>query len=304
MGDHEWAEFTTNLAGVLHRCPVDSILILNAGERFMDFSPGVSSSGNDLCVQVCDNITEAGRQFLHDNGWRAPDANDFNWCGEYRNPSTADYHGIAEAAVEVLREVFAVTSPTEIHPDGWLDGRADFELPIDQLRSTPSSEIASELQPLIPIAEALLTDSPWLVPTVRYILAAPEQDRGLGPWQRFLNALGDTCGGGLGLLAEFYWKQDADRVRDILQHLPSHPALSWDWFPDFAASTTDWHSGDIIEVLLDRVGADCRNLGFALVSFDTDSDVYAVTFVPLDQVDQLRVVTAATGHRMSVWQPS
>ncbi|MGX1806294.1 hypothetical protein ACWIGI_11315 [Nocardia sp. NPDC055321] len=56
MDNREWAEFANNLAGVLHRCPKDSVLILNAGDRFIDFTPGTGAGG--IPVDEVDELRE------------------------------------------------------------------------------------------------------------------------------------------------------------------------------------------------------------------------------------------------------
>ncbi|MEV0297797.1 hypothetical protein [Nocardia sp. NPDC050710] len=293
--NHEWDSFATNLAALLYRSPDTTILILDVGERFLDFS----KSGDCLVVNVCDDLSEFGRRYLRDAGWRAPESGESTWrCGIWE-PEPTDYRTIALAMVEVLRQGFSVTSPMDVHLDGWVDGDPDCELPLGQLRASDLPPAVGEIQALLSIAEMLLSDHWWLVTAVRYSLQNPAESHHFGPWRGFLSALGEPYFGGLGVLAQFDWKQDPDQVRDMLQRLPSHPGgLSWEWYPGFAATTADWHSGDSTVAFLDRVAEHCRALGFALVSFDTDSDDYAVTFLPIRQVERLSVLTAEAGRRV------
>ncbi|MFE3758881.1 hypothetical protein ACFXO9_31645 [Nocardia tengchongensis] len=298
MTSQEWGAFARNLAGVLCRCPIYTALVLRSGEKFLDFSKGEGAGGHYLSVNVCDDIDDSGRLYLRDRGWYAPDSNDVNWRCSIEQPGPDDYREIAMEAVEILREGFGATSPMDLRLDGWVECN-DWQVPFDQLRGIPSAPTSGDPNPLLTIADALLGDHEWLIDSVRYMLQDSATDRGLSSWTRMLDCLGDCSYGGIGVFAQFWWKQDAQEIRERLQRSIFHPTdLSWDWFPDFVASAADWHPGDVTEVLLNRVGEHCGPLGFALVSFVTEGDDYAVTFVPVERVDQLNELVAAAGQRI------
>ncbi|MFF2554606.1 hypothetical protein ACFVUS_26635 [Nocardia sp. NPDC058058] len=296
MGDQGWDVFARNLAGVLCRCPIGTALILASGNRFLDFSKGERTAGHDLSVHVCDDIGDSGRTYLRDRGWSAPGPDDLVWGRELREPGPEDYRWIALEVVAVLREVFGVDSPADLALDGWVECN-EWQVPFEQLLGTAVDDGAPDR--LVTIAEALLGDHLWLVDTLRYMLRDPATDRGFGAWSRLLDCLGDCDNGGIGAFAQFHWKQEADVIRDRLRRSIFHPqGLSWEWFPEFAAAAADWHPGDATEALLNRVGEQCGPLGFTLVSFVTEGDDYAITFIPSDRVDSLNELTAAAGQRV------
>nr|WP_297621467.1 hypothetical protein [Nocardia sp.] len=264
----------------------------------MDFSKNDSAGGHGLNVHVCDEIDDSGRQFLRDRGWYAPDSDDVIWRCSIERPGPDDYREVSVEAVEILREVFGVASPMDLQLDGWVECN-DWQVPFDQLREASSASISGDPNPLLTIAEALLGDHEWLIDTVRYMLRDPATDRGFSSWSRLLDCLGDCSYGGIGVFAQFWWKQDAQEIRERLERSIFLPRdLPWDWFPDLVTSAADWHSGDFTEVFLSRVGEHCGPLGFALVSFVTEGDDYAVTFVPVERVDQLNELVTAAGQRI------
>ncbi|MFE3189901.1 hypothetical protein ACFXHA_12900 [Nocardia sp. NPDC059240] len=297
MSSQEWDTFATNLAGVLCRCPIYTALILRSGNRFLDFSKGEGSGGHYLNILVCDDITDPGRQYLHERGWYIPDSDD-NWWLSIQRPGPNDYREIAWESVGILREVFGVASPTDLRLDGWVECN-DWQVPFDQLRGVGSPSADGEPNSLPAIAEALLSDHLWLVDTVRYALRDPATDRGFGAWSRLLDCLGDCSHGGIGVFAQFYWKQDPQDIRERLQRSLFHPRdLSWEWFPEFLATAAEWHPGDVTEVLLNRVGEHCAGLGVTLVSFVTEGDDFAVTFVSADRLIRLNELAAGEGIRI------
>ncbi|WP_405492635.1 hypothetical protein [Nocardia sp. NBC_00511] len=94
MGSREWDSFATNLAGMLHRTPVESVVELTVGTRFLYFFPGYDAGGHYLGVEVCDDISESGREYLADAAWYAPYPGDFHWRREIRKPDAVDYRKI------------------------------------------------------------------------------------------------------------------------------------------------------------------------------------------------------------------
>lgn len=299
MSAQDWDTYALNLAGMLTRTPVNTIMNLDARERYFGF---IKESDN-LTFWLSDALGSAERRRLHDAGWPGPDSDDL-WRYQLGDPDFAGYRDMALAATQVMREVFEIAHPTEVRADAWVEEHPDWPVPLSLLDASTARPVPHEVRALMPIAETLLTDHPWLVRVVEHCLIDPGQDHRFGPWRGLLTELGEPYFGGLGILAQFDWKQDPDQVRDLLQRLPSHPTtLSWDWFHDFLENTAQWDPGDNTEALLSRVSNRCATIGFALVALETESDDYAVTFLPAGRVDQLTTVTAQAGQRVSVLGP-
>nr|WP_156095041.1 hypothetical protein [Nocardia lijiangensis] len=250
---------------------------------------------DSLGVDVSDSLDEPGQQYLLEAGWTRPRPDFPTWHREISRPGSQACREIATEAVHTIRELFSVRSPEEVYPRGWVDGPG--EVHFGQLRPGASIPAVGEVATLVSIAELLIPDQPWLVATVRHRLEDPEQAHHFGPWRGLLSALGEPYFGGLGVLAQFDWQEDTDAMCKALQQLPSCPkALSWDWYPAFAAMTKGRHSGDAAESFLKRVAEICRPTEFAFVSLQNRSDDYAVTFLPRNRLDRLRALTAQAGE--------
>ncbi|MFB8003981.1 hypothetical protein [Nocardia sp. NPDC056000] len=294
MSSQEWDTFAMNLAGVLTRSLSCTVMNLSAGTR----SLGITKDDDGVSLCLGEDLGASRQERLRQTGWARSDS-DKLWWYRIRDTGFAACRDIACAAIDVLRLVLEFASPDSVRAEGWVDAPTDIPVPLGQLRASAPTPIDDDVAALLAIAEILLADYPWLVATVRYRLTDPDESHDLGLWRGLLSVLGEPFFGGLGVIAQCDWKQERNQVRDMLRRLPSHPeALSWDWYPDFLASTADWDSGDITEALLARVGTYCGPLGFALVSLETESDYYAVTFIPLDQMDRLTALTTIAGHRV------
>ncbi|WP_067837001.1 DUF6630 family protein [Nocardia lijiangensis] len=90
------------------------------------------------------------------------------------------------------------------------------------------------------------------------------------------------------LVAWFDWKSDSEQVRKHLEWLCIYPGdMSWTWYESYLREVPDLDSAEIYERFLDLVGERSYEVGAALVGIDTESDSYAVTFVPVAQVPEL-----------------
>ncbi|MFF2554936.1 hypothetical protein ACFVUS_28305 [Nocardia sp. NPDC058058] len=293
MSSQEWDSFAMNLAGVLTGSPTYTVMNLNTASS----SLGITKN-DDLSLSLSDNVSASGRQYLRDTGWAGPDS-DGLWWYRIRETGFMACRDIASAATRVLQLVFEVGLPSDLQVEAWVDAHTDAQVPLGQLRASSPTPVDDEVSALLPVAELLLADYPWLVATVRYRLTDSDHSHDFALWPGLLSVLGEPYFGGLGILAQCDWKQAPDQVRDMLQRLPSHPTtLAWDWYAEFLVSTADWDAGDITEALLDRVGKHCDPLGVALISIETEGDAYAVTFIPLDHVDRLSALTAQVGRRV------
>ncbi|MFE2960277.1 DUF6630 family protein [Nocardia tengchongensis] len=89
-------------------------------------------------------------------------------------------------------------------------------------------------------------------------------------------------------LAGFGRKASPEEIRRQLESLPSYPRdLSWDWYPAFLHANEGLHSGDLAECFLQALGEHGYGHGTALLAVDTQSDSYAVTFMPTDLAEQI-----------------
>ncbi|WP_433567028.1 DUF6630 family protein [Nocardia sp. CA-151230] len=89
-------------------------------------------------------------------------------------------------------------------------------------------------------------------------------------------------------LARFDWKASPEEIRRQLESLPSYPRdLPWDWYPVFLQANEGLHLGDLAECFLQALGENCHSHGTALLAVDTQSDSYAVTFMPIELAEQI-----------------
>ncbi|MGW4244350.1 DUF6630 family protein [Nocardia sp. NPDC004722] len=302
MSDREWYEFASGLAALLIYSPHETVLILEiaGAEHFLQFAkqPGC------LVLEVSDDLSEAQRQVLTDDGWGPPGAYGPLWhYGIWDNarptPDADDCREITLVAIEVLREVLSVPSPHDVHAKGWVDGPGDVLL--EELTPHVSEPPSETARSLLSIADLLMPDHPWPVATVQAGVAHPLQAHRAGPWRGLLSVLGEPFFGGLGVLGQFDSKEDVDDMRRALRRLPScPPTLSWEWYPGFVTETADWHAGDRAEAFLNHVGRDAQTTGSVFISLETDSDDYALAFIPADRLDPLRALTAEFGKRVDL----
>ncbi|MEV0712073.1 DUF6630 family protein [Nocardia aurea] len=290
MIEHQWDRFVADLSGVMNRSPAETVLILDLpASGFMQFI----KTQDSLVADVSDPHDEFAQRYLLDGGWTSLMPDFPTWRREISQPDTC--HEVALEAVHIIRELFSVRSPEQVEPQGWVDGPG--EVHFGQLRPNASVPAVGEVATLVSIAELLIPDQPWLVATVRHRLEDPEQAHRFGAWRGLLSALGEPYFGGLGILAQCDWQQDTGSILEALQQLPSCPeTLPWDWYPGFAAATKGRHGGDAVESFLKRVAENCHTTQTALVSLQTLSDDYALTFLPRDRLDRLRALTARVGH--------
>ncbi|MTE16925.1 DUF6630 family protein [Nocardia aurantiaca] len=84
-------------------------------------------------------------------------------------------------------------------------------------------------------------------------------------------------------LTAFDWKASPEDIRGQLEALLSYPrGLPWNWYPAFLRDCEGLHAGDVAERFLETLGEHCYGHGIALLAVDTQSDSYAMTFMPTD----------------------
>ncbi|GAB0108200.1 hypothetical protein JMUB6875_72100 [Nocardia sp. JMUB6875] len=300
MSDRDWYRFASGLAALLIYSPAATVLILDL-EGDQNFVR-IGKYPDGLRAEVSDELDAGQRDRLLEAGWGAPDADAPLWYHEIWNDhGTApdDCRAITLAVIEALRDVLHVPSPHEVRPGGWVHGPG--EVLLDELRPHYFEPATGELRTLLSIANLLMPHHPWPVASVRHSLEGPLHAHRSEAWRGLLSALGEPFFGGLGVIGQFDSHQPIDEIRDGLRRLPSCPAtMAWDWYPAFADRTADWPAHVRTESFLDEAAAHAHPTGWDLVSLQTDSDDYALTFLPAERLPRFRELTAEVGKRVEL----
>lgn len=121
-----WSEFTGDLATTLYELPSGAKLVIgSSGNRYAQFAMEdgelyADISGDDVVDEEW-RMSESDHEALRAAGWAAPDQSAPNWHRAVF-PRQADAELLAERVVDALHGRLRITSPSDLTPDGWVDG--------------------------------------------------------------------------------------------------------------------------------------------------------------------------------------